>query len=82
LTAIPESTMNWDWIHTYQKSFELINQMLSTNPAVRPLNYESSDPIFLVTDASLIGTGAWVGQVPSIWELQSAAFHSRKFNLG
>jgi len=74
------STTKWDWTHTHQKSFELIKQMLSADPAVRPLDYESADPIFLVTDASLIGTGAWVGQGPSVSEIQPAAFHSRKFN--
>jgi len=33
-----------------------------------------------VTDASLIGTGAWVGQGPNVSEIRPAAFHSRKFN--
>jgi len=75
-----ESTANWDWTHTHQKSFELIKQTLSADPAVRPLDYESADPIFLVTDTSLIGTGAWVGQGSSVSEIQPAAFHSRKFN--
>jgi len=80
LTAMAGSTANWDWTHTHQKSFELIKQMLSADPAVRPLDYESMDPIFLVTDASLIGTGAWIGQGPSVSEIRPAAFHSRKFN--
>jgi len=44
------------------------------------LDYESAEPIFLVTDASLIGTGAWVGQGPSVSEIRPAVFHSRKFN--
>jgi len=74
------STANWDWTHTHQKSFEVIKQTLSADPAVRPLDYESTEPIFLVTDASLIGTGAWVGQGPSVSEIRPAAFHSRKFN--
>ena len=73
--------MNWDWMHTYQKSFELIKQTLAADMAVRPLDYESADPIFLITDASLIGTGAWVGQGPSLLEIRPAAFPSRKFNL-
>ena len=80
LTAMTGSTASWDWTHTYQKSFELIKQTLSADPAVRPLDYESADPIFLVTDASLIGTGAWVGQGPSVSENPLAAFHARKFN--
>jgi len=80
LTAMAGYTTNWDWTHTHQKSFELIKQTLSADLAVRPLDYESTEPIFLVTDASLIGTGIWVGQGPSISEIRPAAFHSRKFN--
>ena len=74
------STANWDWTHTHQKSFEWIKQTLSADAAVRPLDYERTDPIFLGTNASIISTGAWVGQGPSVWEIRPAAFHSRKFN--
>jgi len=52
------SIANWDWMHIHKKSFELIKQTLSADPVVMPLDYESTEPIFLVTDASLIGTGA------------------------
>jgi len=79
-TAMAGSTANWDWTHTHQKSFELIEQTLSADLAVRPLDYASPDPIFLVTDASLIGRGAWVGQGLSVSEIRPAAFHFRKFN--
>ena len=74
------SIANWDWTHTHQKSFELIKQTLSADPAVRLLHYDNTEPIFLVTDASLIATGAWVGQGPSVSQIRPAAFHSRKFN--
>ena len=74
------STTNCDWTHIYQKSFKLIKQTLSAHPVVRPLDYKSADPIFLVTDASLIGTGAWVGQGPSVSAIRPAAFYLRKFN--
>jgi len=80
LTAMAGSTANWDWTHPHQMSFELIKQTLSADLAVRPLDYESTEPIFLVTDASLISTGTWVGQGASVSEIRPAAFHSRKFN--
>jgi len=80
LTAMVGSTTNWDWTHLHQKSFKLIKQTLSVDLAVRPLDYESVDLIFLVTDASLIVTGAWVGQGPSVSEIRPAAFYARKFN--
>ena len=46
---------------------------------MKPINYESTDPIFLITDASVKGIGAWIGQGPSIQDIQLAAFYSRKF---
>jgi len=80
LTAMVGSTVNWDWTHIHQKSFKLIKQTLSADLAVRLLASERTEPIFLVTDTSLIGTGAWVGQGPSVSKIRPAAFHSRKFN--
>ena len=37
-------------------------------------------PIYLVTDASLIGTGTWVGQGPNRNEVTLALLHASKFN--
>jgi len=38
LTVMAGSTANWDWTHTHQRLFELIKQILSADPAVRPLD--------------------------------------------
>ena len=46
---------------------------------MKPINYKSTDPIFLITDASVKRIGAWIGQGPSIQDIQPAAFYSRKF---
>ena len=46
---------------------------------MKPINYESTHTIFLITDASVKGIGAWIGQGPSIQDIQPAAFYSRKF---
>ena len=44
-----------------------------------PLDYSNlADPIWLFTDASLTGTGAWVGQGPTPESAKPASFHSRK----
>jgi len=80
LIAMAGSTANWDWTYIHWKSFELIKPTLSADPAVRPLDYKSADPIFFVTNASLIDTGEWVSQGSSVLETRPAAFHSRKFN--
>ena len=52
---------------------------MSTEAILKPINYESTDPIFLITDASVKGIGAWIGQGPSTQDIQPAAFYSRTF---
>ena len=46
---------------------------------MKPINYESTEPIFLITDALVKGIGEWIGKGPSIQVIQPAAFYSRKF---
>jgi len=53
---------------------------LSADPTVRSINYHSADQIYLVADASLISTGAWICQGPTLQSIIPADFHSRKFN--
>jgi hypothetical protein len=47
---------------------------------MKPIGYQSGIPIWLITDASQSGVGAWVGQgaIPEI--ARPAALHSTKFN--
>jgi len=66
LTEIAGAIATWDWTSTYTKSFNHTKAALSTDPAVRPINYHSADQIYLVTDASLISTGTWIGQGPTL----------------
>jgi len=44
----------------------------------RPIDYNKPDIIWLFTDASPTGTGAWIGQGPTRDSARPAAFHSRK----
>lgn len=68
-----------NWTHLHSKSFHEVNNTLAADAAVRALNYNSTEPIYLVTDASLMDTGAWIGQVPNRTAIIPALFHSRKF---
>jgi len=80
LTEMAGATATWDWTPTYTKAFNYTKPALSADPAVRPINYHSADQIHLVADSSLIGTGAWIGQGPTLQTIIPADFHSRKFN--
>lgn len=57
LTEHAASTATWDCTHLYSKSFQEVNNTLAADVAGRPLKYNSTEPIYLVTDGSLIGTG-------------------------
>jgi len=81
LTEMAGATATWDWTPIHSKAFNHIKVALSADPAVRPINYHSADQIYLVTDTSLIGTGAWIGQGPSLPTIIPADFHSGTFNL-
>jgi len=80
LTEMAGAIATWDWTPTLTKAFNYTKTALSTDPAVRPINYYFADQIYLVADASLIGTGAWIGQGPTLQTIIPADFHSRKFN--
>ena len=43
------------------------------------ININYPDSIFLFADTSLVGTGSWIGQGPTIYTARPAAFHSHKF---
>jgi len=81
LTEMAGDTATWDWTHTYNKAFNHTKVALSADPAVRSINYHTTDEIYLVADASLTATSAWIGQGPTLQTIIPADFHSRKFNL-
>jgi len=62
LTEMAGATATWDWTPTHTKAFNHTKVAKSADPVVKSINYHSADPIHLVADASLIGTGVWIGQ--------------------
>jgi hypothetical protein len=74
---ISQEVFEWHPIH--EEAFKQVKRLAENTPILRPLDYESPDPIYLFTDASQVGAGAWVGQGPTPQTAQPAAFHSRKF---
>src|SRR5258706_5202878 len=80
LTQLCGSKALWKWRHIHTKAFEQLKDILAAEAILKPLNYESKEPIFLVTDASASGIGAWIGQGPTLRDIRPAGFYSRKFN--
>src|SRR2546421_5417225 len=79
LTSLMEKTKFY-WTPLEEKVFRATKQLAEQAAILKPIDINHSDPIFLFTDASLVGTGSWIGQGPTIYTARPAAFHSRKFN--
>ena len=80
LTKLCGSTQEWHWHHLEEESFQQVKDIISAEAMLTPRNYDSDQPIFLITDASAKGIGAWIGQGPSPYDIRPAAFYSRKFH--
>src|SRR5258705_1271714 len=80
LTQLCGSKALWKWRHIHTKAFEQLKDILAAEAILKPLDYESKEPIYLVTDASASGIGAWIGQGPTLRDIRPAGFYSRKFN--
>jgi len=82
LTKMACATATWDYTTTNTKAFNHGKVALTADPTIRPINYHSTNQIYLLADASLIGTSTWIGQEPTLQTIIPADFHSRKFNPG
>src|SRR5947199_435913 len=67
------------WTPLEEKAFSATKQLAEQAAILKPIDINHSDPIFLFADASLVGTGSWIGQGPIIYTARPAAFYSRKF---
>ena len=79
LTHLCGDTIEWKWLPIHDTSLQQVKDIIGGEAILKPLDYKSQDTIYLVTDASLMGIGAWIGQGPSMDDIQPAAFYSRKF---
>jgi len=52
-----------------------------SNAVLKPINHDSDEQIYLITDASNVGLLGWIGQKED-GVIRPAAFHSRCLNKG
>ena len=68
----------WLWPDLEETGFQAVKRAAEDHKVLRPIAYDNSDMIWLFTNASLTGTGAWIGQGPTRDAARPASFHSRK----
>jgi hypothetical protein len=71
---------HFNWTESCEHAFNKTKEIIDKSPVLVPISHQSEDPIYLFSDASVLGTGTWIGQGPTINQARPAAFHSRKFN--
>jgi len=69
----------FEWRAIHQKSFDEIRRTAIRAPILKPINWESNEPVWVVTDACPAGMGGYIGQGPDWKTCRPAAFMSKKF---
>src|SRR6195952_3650215 len=74
-------TEEFVWTATHDQAMENVKRAAAYNEIMKPLDHGSVLPIWLITNASDTGVGAWVGQGATADTASPAALHSRKFRM-
>jgi len=68
----------WLWTDLQEAAFKAVKRAADKHKVLRPIDYNQPDIIWLFTDASPTGKGAWIGQGPTKDAARPAAFQRRK----
>jgi hypothetical protein len=79
LSDLTRKGVEFNWLSEYDEAFCNIKRLTKNYPVCKPVNYDSSDPIMLVADASNRGLGGYFGQGKDYKSMVPAGFHSRAF---
>ena len=58
----------------------MIKRICCKTPIIRPITYQSDEPVWLICDASKTGVGAMYGQGKTWQTCRPAGFMSKKFS--
>ena len=79
LSAMSSGSKPFVWLPIHQKCFDEIKRIACKSPILKPLDWSSSEKVFLICDASAGGVGAVLAQ-GNTWEnSRPASFMSKKF---
>lgn len=79
LQAMTQNGSPFFWRPIHQRCFEMIKRICYKTPIIKPIDYKSDDPIWLICDASKTGVGAMYGQGTDWTNCRPAGFMSKKF---
>jgi hypothetical protein len=79
LTGMCSNNRDFVWTGFQDDCFQKIKELVAKAPACQPIDSKSSKKIWVISDASATGVGAWYGQGPTWDTCRPAGFISRKF---
>ncbi|KAF8697707.1 hypothetical protein AX14_001296 [Amanita brunnescens Koide BX004] len=79
LTGMCSNNREFIWTDFHKECFNKLKWLVANVPICKPINSKIRCPIWVITDASATGIGAWYGQGPTWDTCQLAEFISCKF---
>ena len=79
LSESAHSNRAFQWTPLLDKCFESIKAMASRTPILKPVDFNSNEPVWIITDGSKTGVRAIYGQGKDWEHCHPAGFLSKKF---
>jgi hypothetical protein len=79
LSSITKNGQPFDWHPIHSACFDNIKALTAKTVVLKPIDFNSSEPIWVICDASVSGVGAMYGQEPTWQQCKPAGFMSKKF---
>ena len=79
LTGMCSNNREFVWMDFQDECFNKLKSLVANAPVCKPINSKATEPIWVISDASATGVGAWYGQGPTWDTCRPAGFISRKF---
>ena len=80
LSGAAHNNRAFQWTPLLDKCFKSIKALAARAPILKPVDFSSNEPVWVITDSSKTGVGAVYGQ-GKIWEqCPPAGFLSKKFS--
>ena len=80
LTELWRKDQKFQWSEKREEAFKKLKSLIISPPALRPINYESPNPIILAVDSSYLGVGIILSQVDEQGRKHPARYGSIPFN--
>ena len=80
LTELWRKNTTFEWTEARENAFQSLKKIITSPPALRPIDYNSSNPVILAVDSSYLGVGMILSQMDEHGKKHPSRFGSIPFN--